>query len=129
MADGTARQVLLVDDLAEQREIYRAVLERRGFGVIEAVDGEGALRLAETERPDLIVIDVGLPWMDGWEVTRRLRAIPRTAGIPVLAMSAQVDEQGVGLAAEAGCNGFVPKTGDPNSIADAVTDLIGKAAG
>lgn len=123
------RQVLVVDDMADQRAIFRALLEHRGFLVLEAADGEAAVRSAEEDRPDLILMDVNLPWMDGWEVTRRLKAVPRTAGIPVVAVSAHVGEEGHDEADGAGCSAFLSKTGDPHRIADLITELIGKPPG
>ena len=129
MADARIQQVLVVDDLADQRAIFRAVLERRGFQVLEAADGEGAVRLAEEDRPDLILMDVNLPWMDGWEVTRRLKAVPRTASIPVVVVSAHVGPEGSTQADETGCSAFLAKTGDPGRVADVITSLIGDPAG
>lgn len=113
MAEPRIQQVLVVDDLADQRAIYRAVLEHRGFQVLEAEDGEAAVRCAEVDRPDLILMDVQLPWMDGWEITRRLKAVPRTAGIPVVAVSAHVGEEGPGLADESGCSAFLSQDERP----------------
>lgn len=128
MTQVRAPQVLVVDDMADQRAIFRAVLEHRGFQVLEADDGEAAVRSAEQDRPDLILMDVRLPWMDGWEITRRLKAVPRTAAIPVVAVSAHHGEDGAGLAEESGCSAFLPKTGDPRRIADVITGLIGDPA-
>ena len=118
-------QILLVDDEAHQRVIYRAIFEHRGYHVLEAEDGEAAVRVAEDERPDLILMDVGLPWMDGWEVTRRLKSMPRTSAIPVLAVSAQVGSEGELRAVSAGCVGFLPKSLEPGAVADAVAAVIG----
>ena len=129
MAEARTQQVLVVDDLADQRAIFRAVLEHRGYQVLEAEDGEGAVRLAEEDRPDLILMDVNLPWMDGWEVTRRLKAVPRTAAIPVVAVSAHVGSEGTAQADESGCSAFLSKTEDPRRVADVITSLIGDPAG
>jgi CheY-like chemotaxis protein len=117
--------VLLVDDLADQRAIYRAILEHRGFQVSEAADGEEAFRRAEADRPDLILMDIGLPWIDGWEVTRRLKATPRTAGIPVVAISAQVGSEGESIAESVGCARFIAKSLEPREVADVVEEMIG----
>lgn len=125
MQERRTRHVLIVDDVPDQRTIYRALLERRGYSVTEAEDGESAVRLAEADRPDLILMDVGLPWMDGWEVTRRLKTVPRTAGIPVIAVSAQVGREGQDRAAEAGCARFLAKTEDPKNLVEIVCELIG----
>ena len=121
-------QILLVEDEPDQREIYRAVFERRGYKVFEAADGESAVRLAEEQRPDLILMDVGLPWMDGWEVTRRLKELPRTASIPVVAISAHVGSEGEARAVAAGCAGFLAKSLDPHSVVDAVAELMQRPA-
>jgi len=118
-------QILLVEDEPDHRTIYRAIFEHHGYQVVEATDGDSAVRLAEDHRPDLILMDVGLPWMDGWEVTRRLKEMPRTAAIPVVAMSAHVGSEGEARAASAGCAGFVAKTVNPGAVVDTVAALIG----
>jgi CheY-like chemotaxis protein len=128
MTEPRIQQVLVVDDHADQRAIYRALLEHRGFHVLEAEDGEAAVRCAEADRPDLILMDVQLPWMDGWEITRRLKSVPRTAAIPVVAVSAHVGDEGPGLADESGCSAFLSKNGDPATVADMITSLIGAPA-
>jgi two-component system, cell cycle response regulator DivK len=128
MAEARIQLVLVVDDHPDQRAIFRAVLEQRGFQVLEAVDGEEAFRCAEADRPDLILMDVQLPWMDGWEITRRLKAVPRTAAIPVVAVSAHVGDEGPGLADESGCSAFLSKMDDPGSIVDVIMGLIGDPA-
>lgn len=129
MAESRTHQVLIVDDHPDQRAIYRALLEGRGFQVLEAEDGEAAVRCAEADRPDLILMDVQLPWMDGWEITRRLKSLPRTSAIPVIAVSAHVGDEGPGLADESGCSAFLSKTGDPRMVADLIATLIGEPNG
>lgn len=81
-------RILLVDDDPANRVLLRRILERRGYGVLEAEDGERALLLAATERPDLILLDVQLPGLDGFEVCRRLKAEPQSAAVPVIFLSA-----------------------------------------
>jgi CheY-like chemotaxis protein len=127
MEDRRLPQILLVDDEPHQRVIYRAIFEHRGYRVLEAGDGEAAVRVAEDERPDLILMDVGLPWMDGWEVTRRLKSMPRTSAIPVMAISAQVGSEGELRAESAGCVAFLAKSLEPSAVADAVAAVIGAA--
>jgi len=88
MSELSAANVLLVDDLPEQREIYREMLRHAGLRVLEAPDGGTALHLARTHVPDIVLLDVRLPDIDGFEVMRRLKAEPRTRRIPVLLLTA-----------------------------------------
>lgn len=125
MQERRPPQILVVEDLPEHRDIYRSLLEHRGYRVAEAEDGEEAMRLVERERPDLILMDVRLPWMDGWEVTRRLKAVPRTATIPVVAISADPGADGERRAVESGCAGLLAKTDDPAALVARVEALVG----
>ena len=81
-------RVLVVEDYDDNRFLLKYMLEREGCQVLEAVDGQNALRLALEEHPDLVLMDIGLPDIDGLEVTRRLKALPATSAIPVIAISA-----------------------------------------
>ena len=81
-------RILLVEDNELNRDMLSRRLARRGHQVIVAVDGGAALALAESERPDLILMDMSLPVLDGWEATRRLKAAPATRSIPVIALTA-----------------------------------------
>lgn len=129
MQEQRAPKILVVEDLPEHRDIFRTVLEGRGYQVAEAEDGEAAMRMVERDRPDLILMDIRLPWMDGWEVTRRLKAAPRTATIPVVAISADVGGDGERRAAEAGCAGLLAKTEPPGTLVDRVAELVGVPQG
>lgn len=80
--------ILLVEDVADNRALARYLLEAAGLEVVEAQTGQEALDLAATRRPDLILMDLQMPGMDGWEAARRLQADPATADIPVLAVTA-----------------------------------------
>ncbi len=82
------KKVLLVEDNVDNRTIYRTILEFAGYTLIEAEDGESALRQARNCGPDLILMDISIPLVDGWEVTRTLKADPVTSGIPVIALTA-----------------------------------------
>lgn len=84
----TARRVLVVEDNPVNLELVAALLESEGCGVIVAETADVSLRLAATERPDLILMDIQLPGMSGYDATRRLKAEPATAGIPVVAVTA-----------------------------------------
>ncbi|HJZ56968.1 MAG TPA: response regulator, partial [Gemmataceae bacterium] len=81
-------RILLVEDEQVNREMFRRRLTGRGFDVLTAETGERALELVAAERPALVLMDLGLPGIDGWEATRRLKADPATAAIPVIALSA-----------------------------------------
>ena len=81
--------VLLVDDYLDARQMYTAYLEYSGFAVVQAANGVEALREAVESKPDIILMDLSLPVMDGWEATRQLKADPRTAQIPVVALTGQ----------------------------------------
>jgi CheY-like chemotaxis protein len=88
---GTRRKpplVLLVDDNPECREIYRQVLRSGGYRTVEAPDGEAALALAFADRPDIVVMDLCMPRMDGWEAIRRLKEDPRTRTVPIVVLTA-----------------------------------------
>jgi len=102
-------KILLVEDNEMNRDMLSRRLEKRGYSVVIAVDGEQGLRMAEQEKPDLVLMDMSLPVLDGWEATRRLKAADATKRIPVIALTAhamQGDEQ---KAREAGCDDFDTK--------------------
>lgn len=104
-----ASRVLVVEDNEVSRKLARNVLRSRGFQVLEAASGEEALEILATERPDLVLMDIQLPGLDGLEVTRRLKADPRTAAIRIVALSAHGVGADEGAAREAGCEGYLSK--------------------
>ncbi|HSV23035.1 MAG TPA: response regulator, partial [Xanthobacteraceae bacterium] len=81
------RCILVVEDQEDNRRILRDLLTNRGYKLVEAEDGEQALAMAERQRPDLILMDVQIPLLDGYEVTRRLKADPQLRAIPVIAVT------------------------------------------
>jgi two-component system cell cycle response regulator DivK len=101
--------VLLVEDHPINRKLAHNILTSRGYRVLEAVSGEQALERAGNELPDLILMDIQLPKLDGLEVTRRLKANPATAGIPVVALTAYAQKEDEDKAREAGCIGYITK--------------------
>jgi two-component system cell cycle response regulator DivK len=101
--------VLLVEDYEDAREMYRDYLEFSGFRVETAKDGAEALVKARTVDPDVVLMDLSLPVMDGWEATRRLKADPATAHLTVVALSAHALAAEGERAREAGCDGFIAK--------------------
>jgi two-component system cell cycle response regulator DivK len=101
--------ILLVEDSEDNRGIIRELAEWMEVTLLEAADGETGLRLAEAERPDVILMDLSLPVVDGWEATRRLKANPATAGIPVIALTAHAMDGDEAKARAAGCDAYVTK--------------------
>jgi CheY-like chemotaxis protein len=117
-------KVLLVDDYPDAREMYGAYLEYSGFEVVEAGNGVEALQRAVETEPDIILMDLSLPVMDGWEATRRLKADQRTAEIPVVALTGHAL---VGIsdgARRAGCDGFVSKPCLPEDLVKVIRKVL-----
>jgi two-component system cell cycle response regulator DivK len=108
--------VLLVEDCPDARAMYRLDLECSGFDVVEAVNGVEALLRVRDVVPDIILMDLSMPLMDGWEATRYLKAAPRTAGIPVVALSGETREGAAEGARNAGCAAFVTKACPPGQL-------------
>ncbi|HEX5824536.1 MAG TPA: response regulator [Candidatus Limnocylindrales bacterium] len=122
--------ILVVDDMAETRRLMRRVLERDGMRVIEAETGEAAVRSAARDRPALIVLDLRLPGMSGFDVARRIRAMPDhdLASTPILACSASVQAEVRREALDAGCDAFEGKPFDIATFADRIRGLIPRVA-
>ena len=122
------RCVLLVEDNWDNRAIYRTMLEVSGYRVLEASNGAEAVELARDEAPDLILMDLSMPVMDGWEAMQRLRADARTAGIPVCAVSAHVVLGGEWTRVqEAGFACYLTKPIEPKDVLREVEERIGPA--
>ncbi len=102
-------KLLVVEDNAKIRDIMRRHLALKGFEVVVAADGEAALALATSEAPDLIIMDLSLPKLDGWEATRRLKAAPATDAIPIIALTAHAMADDREKALAAGCDDYEPK--------------------
>jgi CheY-like chemotaxis protein len=119
-------RVLLVDDYPDAREMYSEYLQYSGFDVIEAGNGIEALQLAVEHAPDIILMDLSLPVMDGWEATRRLKADSRTAGIPVVALTGHA-LAGISEGARlAGCDAFVTKPCLPEDLVAEIRKVLDK---
>jgi two-component system, cell cycle response regulator DivK len=112
--------VLVVDDYADAREMYAEYLEFSGFRVAEAKNGAEALDKAFELTPDVILMDLSLPVMDGWEATRRLKADERTRGIPVVALTGHALSGHSNGARDAGCDAFVTKPCLPDALVQEV---------
>ena len=102
-------KILLVEDNEMNRDMLSRRLARKGYQVLAAVDGETGLSMAQSETPDLILMDMSLPVMDGWEATRRLKADERTRRIPVIALTAHAMSDDREKALEAGCDDYDTK--------------------
>jgi two-component system cell cycle response regulator DivK len=116
--------VLVIDDSEDNRTMYVEYLRLEGFRVAEAQNGQEAVEDAVELRPDLVVMDLTLPIMDGWEATRRLKADPRTSRIPVIALSGHEPEAFSQRAKEAGCASFLAKPCLPDVLAREVKQLL-----
>jgi two-component system, cell cycle response regulator DivK len=115
-AEEAAPLVLVVDDVDHGREIFAEYLEYRGFRVATAADGLEALDKAFELRPDIILMDLSLPGIDGWEATRRLKQDERTRTIPIIALTAHALASAHDRAREVGCNAVVTKPCLPKDL-------------
>jgi len=123
---GTAKVVLLVEDNADNRGIYRTILEHGRFQVLEAEDGRTAVELARARKPDLVLMDVAIPVIDGWEATRMLKSDPETANIPIIALTAHALQSDRDRAVEVGCDGYIAKPVLPRAVLAEVERRLGK---
>lgn len=125
MAD-TKKTVLLVEDNEDNLVIYSTILRHAGFEVIEARDGQAGIDTAKERHPALILMDVSIPIVDGWEATRRLKADPATADIPIIALTAHALASDQRKAVEAGCDGYIAKPAEPRVVAATVKRHLGE---
>jgi DNA-binding response OmpR family regulator len=123
-AERETALVLVVDDQRDILGLIKLRLEQAGYEVETASDGERALELVRSLRPNLVVLDVMLPMIDGREVTRRIRADASTAGIPVLLVSASVHEHEVQEGLDAGADDYLPKPFTANVLRERVESLL-----
>jgi len=121
------KKVLVVEDDPDNRRIVTKVLSVEGYQVVEATDGVEALAQARAEHPDLILMDLALPNMDGWEATRRLKSDPATRTIPVVALTAVAMRGDEERARAAGCDDYVSKPARPVAIREVVKRYTGGA--
>ena len=112
--------VLLVEDNPDNTTIYRVILEHAGLRVLHAEDGVEGVRLARELRPDLILMDIGLPGLNGLEATRILKGDPATAGIPIIAVTAHALVQDRVEALNAGCDAYLSKPAEPRRVLEEV---------
>ncbi|MFL5538550.1 MAG: response regulator [Longimicrobiaceae bacterium] len=121
----SSKTVLLVEDNEDNRTVYRTILEHFGYQVIEAQNGEAGVSMAREQRPDLILMDISIPLIDGWEATRILKSEPGTAHIPIIALTAHALATDRAKANEVGCDGYLAKPCEPRRVVAEVERFIG----
>ncbi|MEP6714941.1 MAG: response regulator [Terriglobia bacterium] len=122
-------RILLVEDNEFNRDMLSRRLQRRDFEVLIAEDGVQGMEVAHREHPDLILMDMDLPVLDGWEATRRLKADPATSSIPVIALTAHALQSDCDRAYQSGCNDFATKPIDFANLLDKISRALTPATG
>lgn len=117
-------RILLVEDNEMNRDMLSRRLVRRGFEVLIAENGQSGVDLTVLERPDLVLMDMSLPVMDGWEATRRLKADPNTSAIPIIALTAHAMASDRELALEAGCDDYDSKPVELTRLVRKIEQLL-----
>jgi two-component system, cell cycle response regulator DivK len=105
-------KILIVEDNEENRDALSRRLQRRGFEIVMAADGKVGVAMAQAEKPDLVLMDMNMPELDGWEATRQIRAAPETKNLPVIALTAHAMAGDRDRALEAGCADYHTKPVD-----------------
>lgn len=118
------RTILVVDDFDDTRLMMRLWLEKRGYRVVEAADGLEALAVVRRESPDLVIMDIEMPELDGLAATRRIREEETSRDIPVVAVSAYGEEHWRARALEAGCDEYVSTPFDPEQLSQLIESLL-----
>lgn len=116
--------VLLVEDNQHNRKIFLAMLHHAGFTVHDAEDGNRALELAYQIKPDIILMDMSIPGVDGWEATRRLKSDPQMRQIPIIALTAHAMKGDEDRAREAGCDHYLSKPVSPKRVVEVVREFV-----
>jgi len=120
-------KILIVDDNRDSRELVAKILQKRGYKIIEALDGEDALQKAEQERPSLILMDISLPKLDGYEVTRRLKSLDAFRDTPIIALTAHAMKGDREKALSAGCRDYMSKPINIRELPDRVQRYLEEA--
>ncbi len=123
-----SKRVLVIDDQEDNRYLVRRTLGRAGYEVIEATTGEEGITLAEMHRPDLILMDIQLPGLDGYEATRRIKANPALSRIPVIAVTSYALSGDDAKALAAGCDSYVSKPFSPRELLGKVQEYLREEA-
>ena len=123
-----AKRILIVEDQEDNRMIMRDVLSSAGYDLIEAANGEDGVKLAHSERPDLILMDIQLPIIDGYEATRRIKGSAELKSIPIIAVTSYALSGDQTKARAAGCDGYVSKPFSPRELLARVREYLPDAA-
>jgi len=118
------KRILVVDDTPDSRQIMHDLLTSAGYSLFEATDGAAGVAAALEHRPDLILMDIQLPVLDGYEATRRIKARPETATIPVVAVTSYALNGDGARAMAAGCDGYVTKPFSPRQLLAKVREFV-----
>ena len=117
-------QILVIEDHAENRRILRDLLASARYEMVEAITGEDGLRLAESHRPDVVLMDIELPGLDGYEVTRRMKANPFLRHIPIIAVTSYALSGDDQKAFQAGCDAYFAKPYDPLALLTKIREYV-----
>jgi two-component system, cell cycle response regulator DivK len=123
--DEVPTTILYVEDNPENRLLVRRVLQSEGFKVLEAINATQTLEMVGGVQPDLILMDINMPDMDGYTLTSRLKALPHLAYVPIIALTANVMKGDRERTLEAGCDGYIQKPIDVDSLAQQINRFLG----
>jgi len=118
------KRILVIEDTEDNRQIVRDLLESAGYALIEALDGLEGVAAAEREHPDLILMDIQLPGIDGYEATRRIRAVPALAAVPIIAVTSYALSGDEAKTRAAGCDGYVAKPFSPRQLLAKIREFL-----
>ena len=119
-----SRRILVVEDQEDNRRILHDLLTNAGYEIVQAENGVEALRVAAAERPDLILMDIQLPLLDGYEATRRIKADPALQAIPIIVVTSYALSGDEVEAREAGCDAYVPKPCSPRQLLAKIREFL-----
>lgn len=119
-----AEKILVAEDNPTNMKLITVALKKQGYTLLQAADGEEALEAAVRNAPDLIIMDMQLPKISGWEVTRKLRQMPDFGNVPIIAVTAYAMKGDKERAIEAGCNAYLPKPIDINQLRSVVAEML-----
>ena len=119
-----SKRILVIEDTEDNRQIVRDLLVSVGYEIIEATNGAEGVAMAQAQHPDLILMDIQLPQMDGYEATRRIRAIPELAQVPIIAVTSYALSGDEAKTRAAGCDGYVAKPFSPRQLLAKIREFL-----